>query len=335
MLRRTIEISREPAHLTVRNNQLLVLRKLESPKPLPANPPNLAGSIPIEDIGMVVIDEPQTTYSHAALNALVESGAAVVVCGRDHLPSGVLLAMSEHSEVVWRLDDQIKASRPLQKQLWKKIIAAKILAQRDSISRRARPARDKLTGLARDVKSGDTENHEAQAARVYWQVWIAESIDPLATDFRRDSSPGTSAPCPNNFLNYGYAVLRASVARALVGAGLLPALGIKHRNRANAFCLADDLMEPLRPAVDRAAKELFLQGARSLTQPVKGRLLLTMTAQAEDSSGTGPLSAMLPRYAASLAESFAVGKDRLDIPKLLAWSEMNSPTKANGAPPQW
>ncbi|MBL8875934.1 MAG: type II CRISPR-associated endonuclease Cas1 [Phycisphaerae bacterium] len=334
MLRRTVEVSREPAHITVRDNQLLILRKTDPPKTLPANPPNLAGSIPIEDIGMVVIDEPQTTYSHAALNALAEQGAAVVVCGRDHMPSGILLAISQHNEIVWRLDDQLGASRPLQKQMWRRIIIAKILAQMSALPDEAILIREKLAALAREVKSGDTENHEAQAARLYWEVWIADSPSQLARDFRRDTSPGKHAECPNNFLNYGYAVLRASVARALVGAGLLTALGIKHRHRANAFCLADDLMEPLRPVIDRTARELFLEGARDLTQPAKGRLLLTLTATATDSSGSGPISALLPRYAASLAESFARGEDHLDIPEIVPWTE-SRPPRTKGAQPSW
>lgn len=323
MIKRTVEISREPMHLTVRDRQLLLLRKEEPPRSLPAYPPNLAGSIPTEDIGMVLVDEQQTTYSHAALADLMDRGAVVVICGRDHLPSGLLFPMAEHTEVVWRLRDQIQASKPLRKQLWKSIVQAKIRAQAGALpdDERGRAARGALLALGRDVKSGDTENHEAQAARIYWSAWLGRpvgvGVDGAGTLFQRDASPGTDAPCPNNFLNYGYAVIRAAVARALVGAGLLPALGLKHKNRSNAFCLADDLIEPLRPLVDAAARELFCKGERVLSPHCKARLLLLLTAGVRDGTGTGPLSVVLARYAASLAMSLAKGVDELDIPVIV------------------
>lgn len=319
VIKRTIEISREPSHLTVRNRQLLILRKTEPPRTLPANPPNLAGSIPSEDIGIVLVDEPQTSYSHAALAELADRGAVLVVCGRNHLPTGLLLPLSEHTEVVWRLKDQIKASRPLRKQLWKQIIQAKIRAQAAALPSDApgREAGEMLLALAREVKSGDAENHEAQAARIYWSAWLGRDAGPEAAAFQRDSSPGTDASPPNNLLNYGYAVLRAATARALVGAGLLPALGLKHKNRSNAFCLADDLMEPLRPLADQVARDLFLSGERHLIQPVKARLLQLLVSPVHDADGDdriGPLMVALHRYAASLAACLASGRAGLSIP---------------------
>lgn len=319
MIKRTIEISREPTHLTVRDRQLLLLRKLDPPKALPANPPNLAATIPIEDIGVIVVDEQQTSYSHAALIELVERGAVLVVCGRDHLPAGMLMPLSEHTEVVWRLNDQIAASKPLLKQLWRQIVMAKIQEQARVLpqTQRAEVVRRRLMVIAQEVRSGDAENHEAQAARLYWSEWLGAPQSADADMFQRVSSPGVDAPPPNNFLNYGYAVIRAAVARAIASAGLLPALGIKHRNRSNVFCLADDLMEPLRPLVDVVARELFIAGERTLTQQNKARLLLLLTAPVLTGDGEqtkGPLMVALHRYTASLAAAFAGTRRDLDIP---------------------
>lgn len=320
VIKRTVEISREPTHLCVRDRQLWLLRKEddEGRKSLPAHPPNLMASIPTEDIGMVLVDEGRTTYTHAALAELVDRGAVVVVCGRDHLPSGLLLPLGEHTEVVWRLKDQIRAKRPLRKQLWKSIIRAKIAAQAAALrecSDDPRPcaAADAIAAMSRLIKSGDTENHEAQAARVYWSAWLGGPAPSSGAAFIRDGG-NPSAPPPNNFLDYGYAVLRAAVARALVGSGLLPALGIKHRNRSNAFCLADDLIEPLRPMVDVRARALYERGERGLSQPNKAVFLTMLTATVRDGTGEGPLMVALHRYAASLATCYAKGIDELDIP---------------------
>jgi len=322
MVKRTVEISREPTHLTVRDRQLLLLRKDGPPKAIPANPPNLAASIPTEDIGLVIVDQAQSSYSHAALVDLIDRGAVLVICGDNHLPVGMLLPLAEHTEVVWRLKDQIEAPRPLRKQLWKSIVQAKITRQAENLSNlgiHADHAAETLTDMARRVRSGDVENHEAQAAKVYWHAWLGDRAE--AAEFRRDATPGTHAPPPNNFLNYGYAVARAATARALVSAGLLPALGIKHRNRSNAFCLADDLMEPLRPLVDRIARTLFLAGENQLTQPNKATLLHVLAAPVttpDRRTGadprTGALMVALHRYCASFADSLSSGQDCLEIP---------------------
>ena len=229
MIKRTLEISREPAHLSVRNDQLVLKRDGQT-----------VGQVPCEDIGVVLVDHPQTTYTHSALAKLAESDAAVVICGRDHLPAAILLPMVDHSQVVWRLDAQLGVSRPLRKRLWRQLVVAKIQAQARNVSSDL-PAHCKLLALAREVRSGDPSNIEAQAARVYWANWLEQGsvpnscseeqpgsvpnfgseklgTDPLPTTdsldfiFRRDpDSPGL-----NSFLNYGYAVLRAAIARAIV-----------------------------------------------------------------------------------------------------------------------
>jgi CRISPR-associated protein Cas1 len=293
MIKRTIEISREPARLTVRMEQLLLERDGQT-----------IASIPCEDIGVVLVDQPGTTYSHAALTGLAHSDAILVVCGRDHLPAAVLLPLADHSQVVWRVAEQVAVSKPLRKQLWKQLVRAKVRAQALNLPGECH-GRVKLLELAKRVRSGDPENIEAQAARVYWQHWL------LGVPFRRD----VDARGVNSLLNYGYAVIRAAVARALVAAGLLPALGLFHSNRSNAFCLADDLMEPLRPLVDRRVRELQRQGHEELEPQAKAGLLTLLADPVRMGHERGPLMVNLHRMVASLVKCYQGEADRLEIPK--------------------
>jgi len=317
MIKRTIEISQQPAHLTVRNEQLLLLAKDGDGR----EPPR--ASIPCEDIGVVLVEHCGTTYSHAALERLLHHGAALVICGRDHLPAGMLLPVGEHSQLVPRLQQQIAIARPLRKQLWKQIVQAKIRAQADNLPPGS-ATRSRLLNLARTVRSGDPTNVEAQAARSYWQAWLNDMqgchVDSEGwhrrpacvpvTEFRRDPA----GPPPNNFLNYGYAVMRAAVARAVVAAGLTPALGIQHHRRSDAFCLADDLVEPLRPLVDDRARELFRSDQTELTPANKAALLELLTLRLQTGDETGPLMVALHRYVASLVRCYAGDARRLEIP---------------------
>jgi CRISPR-associated protein Cas1 len=303
LIKRTLEISREPANLSVRDEQLVLKRDGE-----------VVGTVPCEDIGIILVDHPQTTYTHGALAKLAESDAAVVICGRDHLPAAILLPMADHSQVVWRLDAQLKVGRPLRKQLWKQLVVAKIEAQARNLPHDL-PARRKLLALAREVRSGDPTNIEAQAAKVYWANWLATpNIEELEIErFRRDPE-GAGVNC---FLNYGYAVVRAAVARAIVAAGLLPSLGIHHRNRSNPFCLADDLIEPLRPLVDDRVRELHRQGYDELNQPAKAAILEILAdrvAIGDGEENTGPLMVQLHRYVASLVRCYSSESRELQIP---------------------
>jgi CRISPR-associated protein Cas1 len=292
VIKRTLEISREPAHLSVRDEQLVLKRDGQT-----------VGQVPCEDIGVVLVDHPHTTYTHSALAKLAESDAAVVICGRDHLPAAILLPMADHSQVVWRLDAQLNVSRPLRKQLWRQIIVAKIQAQARNLPI-DQPAHRKLLALSREVRSGDPTNIEAQAARVYWANWLWQE------EFRRDPD-GTGL---NGYLNYGYAVLRAAIARAIVAAGLLPSLGLHHRNRSNAFCLADDLIEPLRPLVDDRVRELSRQGHEELNQPAKAAILEVLADRVRFSEEVGPLMVQLHRYVASLVRCYTGETKDLEIP---------------------
>jgi len=289
--------------------------------PVPFSQWETVASIPCEDIGVLVVDQPQTTYSHAALTGLIDSDAVLVVCGRNHLPVGVLLPLADHSQIVWRIAEQAAVSKPLRKQLWRQLVRAKIRAQALNLSANC-PARKKLLELSQKVRSGDPTNVEAHAAQVYWKHWLelpspfgrgagGEGSAVQETPFHRDQD-GDGV---NALLNYGYAIVRAAVARALVGAGLLPALGLFHSNRSNAFCLADDLMEPLRPIVDRRVRDLYRQGHCELKPETKAGLLGLLADRVRLGHERGPLMVNLHRMVASLVRCYQGESNRLEIPR--------------------
>jgi len=311
VIRRTVEISREPCHLAVRDGQLLILRREEPPRRLPAHPLNLAASIPLEDLGVLMVDERETTYTHSVLAQLAEHGTALVVCGRDHAPCGMYLPLSTNTNILSRLDAQLAATKPVRKRLWSAIVAAKIRAQAANLPH-APAVRSRLLSLARRVRSGDPDNTEAHAARLYWPAMFND-LRAVESPFRRRPGEPDATP-PNNLLDYGYAALRAAVARAIVSAGLLPALGIRHHHRANPFCLADDLVEPLRPLVDARARTLAAEGRLWLDQPTKAELLLLLTATVRMEDRSGPLQVAATAYAASFARALEGGPDLLEIP---------------------
>lgn len=304
VIKRTLEISQQPVHLTVRDGQLLLLRKSEPAPRRPAQPDGLLAAVPCEDVGLVLVEHHGTTYTHAALTCLLDHDAAVVLCGRDHLPCGLLLPLGQHTELVWRLHEQLAVKKPLRKQLWSQLVQAKIRAQAHILPPGSR-VRSKLLALARDVRSGDPTNVEAQAARLYWAAWLQDEA------FHRDPDAGGL----NALLNYGYAVLRAAVARAIVSAGLLPALGIHHSNRSNAFCLADDLVEPLRPLVDARVRALRRQFPPEITPETKAQLLPLLADPVVCAGQRGPLLVALHRYVASLVNCYGGAARRLEIPQ--------------------
>lgn len=296
MIKRTIEISQEPAYLFIKHDQLQIRRN-----------DHVVGSIPCEDIGVVLVDHPQASYSHTALTRLAESDAALIVCGRNHLPVAVLLPLAHHSEGVWRVRDQLAVSKPTRKRLWKQLVQAKLHASAKNLPPTL-PARAKLIALAQQVRSGDPANIEARAARVYWSNWLPEEFV-----FHRD----TDGDGINAFLNYGYAVLRAAIARALVAAGLLPAIGLKHSNRSNSFALADDLIEPLRSLVDHRVRELYCQGHVELQKESKAEILKLLADDVKMGAETGPLMVCIHRYVASLVKCYRSDIQRLLIPERL------------------
>ena len=222
--------------------------------------------VPIEDIGVVVLDHKRITITQGALAALLDNNVAVITCDEQRMPSGLMLPLSGNTTQSERFRHQIDASLPLKKQLWQQTIQYKILNQRAVLKSSRRLKCSNMEVWAKEVKSGDTENLEGRAAAYYWQNLFGE-IDGFRRN--RDGVP------PNNLLNYGYAILRAVVARALVGSGMIPTLGIHHHNRYNAYCLADDIMEPYRPYVDKLVVEMVDSGMdiSKLTTDIKSKLL--------------------------------------------------------------
>lgn len=240
MIKRTLYFG-NPAYLSLRNNQLVIRRAEDGDIPFPDQRDN-EKTIPIEDIGVVIMDNRQLTITSGAMEQLLENNVAVITCDSHSMPNGLLLPLQGNTLQNERFTDQLEASLPLKKQLWQQTVEYKIANQAAMLHyARGEEARNMLA-WAKSVKSGDTENMEARAAAFYWK-----NVYPKVSGFIRDRE-GLS---PNNLLNYGYAILRGIIARALVGSGLLPTLGIHHHNRYNAYCLADDIMEPYRPFVDK------------------------------------------------------------------------------------
>ena len=241
MIKKTLYFG-NPAYLSLRNEQL-VIRLPEVEK---ANLPETikqesTRTIPIEDIGIMVLDNKQITITQGVLAALLDNTVAVITCDNKRMPTGMLLPLSGNTLYQERFRNQIEAAVPLRKQLWQQTVKAKIENQAFCLQKNTSKSFAPLHVLARSVRSDDADNNEAQAAAYYWK-----NIFPNLPDFTRDKD---GIPT-NNLLNYGYAILRAVIARALVGSGLLPVYGIHHHNRYNAYCLADDIMEPYRPFVD-------------------------------------------------------------------------------------
>lgn len=267
MIKRTLYFG-NPAYLSVRLAQLEIrLPEVEKNDTLPDTfKAAVVKRIPIEDIGVVVLDNKQITITQGALGALLDNNVAVVTCDEHRMPSGLLLPLEGNTTQSERFRHQIEASLPLKKQLWQQTIQAKILNQSSVLCQLRQMDCGNMEAWAKQVKSGDADNLEGRAAAFYWQNLFGN-----IKGFRRDRE---GIP-PNNLLNYGYAILRAVVARSLVGSGLLPTLGIHHHNRYNAYCLADDIMEPYRPYVDKLVAELVDSGTDipQLTTEIKGKLL--------------------------------------------------------------
>ncbi len=285
MIKRTLYFS-NPYYLSLENGQLKIQPKEDK---------TIQKTVPVEDIGFVVLDHPQLSFSMKLLEQLSAHNVAVVFCDSSHLPTSMLLQLDGHSTQNELFRAQIRASEPLKKNLWKQTIVAKIKNQAAHLEQHKLPAQE-LRAFARSVKSGDTDNREGTAARLYWQRLLGK-------DFIRDRY---GLP-PNHLLNYGYTLLRAAVARALAGSGLLATLGIHHHNRYNAFCLADDLMEPYRPYVDQIALNVYADypNEKELNKDMKASMLSLMSSDVTVSGNKRPLMIALSTTTASLARCFA------------------------------
>lgn len=296
MIKRTLFFG-NPAYLSTKNEQLVVNFPEEDKKET---------TIPIEDLGFVVLENPQITFTNGLLMKLVQNKTAVITCDKQHLPCSFLQPLVGHTEQTERIRHQLNASVPLKKQLWQQTVIVKIENQANHLLAREKQAL-KLKRWAKAVKSGDAENHEAFAAAYYFQSLF---------DIEGFSRNQKGIP-PNNLLNYGYAILRAVTARALCSSGLLPSWGIFHRNKYNAFCLADDIMEPYRPYVDALVYELVETGCSiaEINTNLKSELLRIPAMDVVIDGKQSPLMNAMSRTTNSLYECFLGSSRKLLYPE--------------------
>lgn len=297
MIKRTLFFG-NPAYLSTKNEQLVVNFPDEEKK---------EATIPIEDLGYVVLEDPQITITNGLIRKLVENKTTVITCDQQHMPCCLLQPLVGHTEQTERMRHQLNASLPLKKNLWQQTVQAKIGNQAAHLLYHGKNA-IKLKRWAIEVKSGDSQNHEAIAAGFYFQSLFEE-----VPHFSRNQK---GIP-PNNLLNYGYAILRAVTARALTSSGMLPSVGIFHRNKYNAFCLADDIMEPYRPYVDTMVYEMVRAGEdlEELTRDLK-TVLLTIPAMDVIIDGKqSPLMVAMSRTTNSLYECFEGSSRKILYPE--------------------
>ena len=284
-----------PAYLNLKDNQIVIQPKGTEQ----------VVTRPIEDIGVVIVENAQVTLSIPLLNALVDNNVSVVFCDNRQMPKSMLMNLDGNTTLQESYRYQMDASQPTKKQLWKQLVESKIRNQAVLLGKLNKDA-DALKPYYQNVKSGDSDNREGLASRIYWPLL-------MGADFRRERE---GVP-PNQMLNYGYSILRAAVARALIGSGLYPAFGLFHRNRYNAFPLADDVMEPYRPFVDEIVYHLYFDGASSiLDKQCKGELLRVLFADVRMGKLTRPLEVALSMTTASLLKVLKGEQEKLSLPVL-------------------
>lgn len=292
MLKKSILLENK-ASLTTKNLQLVVKTDTKE------------STIPIEDIGYVVIDNPEIYLSIPALNLLIENNTAVIICNINHLPNGMFLNLNSHHIQQEIFKNQINATVPLKKQLWQQTIVEKITNQ-GILLEKITNKKNNFGFLASKVLSGDTSNMEGVAANFYWKAFFEHN-------FKRERF----GDYPNNFLNYGYALLRAATARALSGSGLLNTLGIHHKSKYNAFALADDIMEPFRPIIDEKVFEIINNfKEQELNTQLKAELLQILTRTVYFKNEKSPLMVALQKTASSLQQCYTGERKKIKYPKL-------------------
>lgn len=310
MIKKTLCFS-NPIYLSLRNAQLVLhLPEVESNNALPEVMKKEAErTIPIEDIGVVVLDNQRITITSGVLEALLKNNCAVITCDQKSMPVGMLLPLCGNTTQNERFRSQLESSLPLRKQLWQQTIKQKILNQEHVLRVNTDKETNCMRVWANDVRSGDPGNLEARAAAYYWRNLFMDN-----PDFVRDRE-GTP---PNNLLNYGYAILRAVIARALVGSGLLPTLGIHHHNRYNAYCLADDIMEPYRPYIDQLVIDIIRRNddISEITKELKMQLLGIPMLDVIVNGKRSPLMIAAQQTTASLAKCFAGEVRRISYPEM-------------------
>jgi len=306
MIKRTLYFN-NPAYLSKKNNQLII-KKPENKEKSEAENREKIETVPIEDIGIIILDNPQITLTHGLIGALIDNNAALVTTDKRHHPTGLFLNLDSNQVQSEKFKYQIEASSPLKKQLWQQTISAKIRNQAAMLKSRNISITNMLH-WAKKVRSGDPDNFEARAAAYYWQ-----NLFPVILKFTRDRE----GDAPNQLLNYGYAILRAIVARSLVASGLLPTLGIHHHNKYNAYCLADDIMEPYRPFVDDLVCTIVENGEDfyELSTSIKKQLLSIATVDIIIEGRKSPLMVGMQRTTASLAKCFGGEQRKILYPEL-------------------
>jgi len=287
MIKKTLYFG-NPVYLNKQENQVKIS--------FPEKEKKEAVTRPIEDVGILMLDHPQITITQALISALLDNNALIISCDQKHMPKAFMLPFDSHHTYSEHLKYQLNASEPLKKQLWQQTIKQKI-ANQAALLNRAEIATDNMHYWESKVRSGDPDNYEARAAAYYWKNWLDDG-------FLR----GRYEEVPNNLLNYGYAILRAVVARSLVSSGLHTAMGIHHRNKYNPHCLADDIMEPYRPYVDELVLEVIAafdtNDLEELTPAVKRALLVIPTLDVELDGQQSPLMVGMSRTTASLMDCY-------------------------------
>ncbi len=291
---RVVEVSADNRYLSVTRGFLKV-----------DGPDGEVGRIPLDDIACLINSGHGCTITNNVIAALAERGAPVVMVNHTFQPCAMLYPLGQHGETNARIAAQLDSCRPTAKRLWQRLVQRKIEAQAAALERRAQPHAPVLA-LARQVRSGDPDNIEAQAARRYWPLL-------MGPDFRRHPEQNDI----NVLLNYGYTILRSATARAVAAAGLHPALGIHHKTRGDALALADDLMEPFRPAVDLRVRTMADTGVNSLTPDAKKALVAVLGYDYATGEGTTPLGTCLVRLTQSLADVYLKRRDNLVFPDSL------------------
>lgn len=315
MIKKTLHFG-SPSYLSLKNGQLVIkLPEVERNDTLPENfkKENIR-TVPIEDIGVIVIENKQITFTSGLMEALLDNNCALITCDSRSMPQGLMLPLERNTTQSERFTAQINASLPLKKQLWQQTVQVKIENQAAVLKTCRNVEVRNMFKWANEVRSGDSANLEGRAAVYYWKNLFAEMEDFTR---ERDGIP------PNNLLNYGYAILRAVIARSLVASGLLPTLGIHHHNRYNAYCLADDIMEPYRPFVDKWVVEILhlemqqlKNAAIELSKEIKVKLLQIPVLEVIINKQRSPLMVAAGHTTASLAKCYLGESRKISYPNL-------------------
>ena len=310
MVKKTLYFG-NPAYLSLRNRQLVMrLPQVEKNDTISESfKKETERTFPIEDLGVVILDDKRITITQGLLDCLTENNCALITCDSTHHPAGLMLPMVGNTLLSERTRYQLNSPKPLRKQLWQQTVRAKISNQAANLELLTETDHTNMLDWVKQVRSDDADNLEARAAAYYWR-----NMFPEIPDFsrNRDGLP------PNNLLNYGYAILRATVARSIVATGLLPCLGIHHHNRYNAYCLADDMMEPYRPLVDRVVKRMITTHdiIDVLNQEMKRDLLSIPTIDVIIDGKSRPLMVAVDQTISSLYKCFSGESKDILYPKL-------------------